>query len=172
MKNLYTLRTLQALLLMLLSITSQGLMAGEHEVQRLSEPVEVSDSHEIFGAPLPLSDSETPIRFAELMKNHENYLGKEVLVETRIAKVCQKKGCFFIAQEGDATARVSFKDYSFFIPTDSGGKTVVLKGVFSRKTVTKKEAEHFSADLGESTSAAPESFEFSIVASAIRIPRA
>ena len=139
MKKINTQRVLQALLLVLLNITSLGLLAGENEVKRLSEPVEVTDSHEYFGAFLP--DSETPMSFAELMKDNESYLDKEVLVETRVAKVCQKKGCFFIAQEGEATARVSFKDYSFFIPTDSGGKTVVLKGVFSRKTVTEKEAD-------------------------------
>jgi hypothetical protein len=152
-----------------LASACQVLIAAENDVKRLSEPVAVTETHEVFGA--LFADTGAPMGFGELMKNSENYLEKEVLVETRIAKVCQSKGCFFIAQEGDETARVTFKDYGFFIPTDSGGKTVVLKGVFSRKSVSKEEAEHYSADLGEVTPSTPETFEYSIVASAIKIPR-
>ena len=105
------------------------------------------------------------------MENNQQYLDQEVLVETRIAKVCQKKGCFFVAQEGPSTARVTFKDYGFFIPTDSGGKNVVLLGTFSRKTVSQEQAEHYAADLGETVVATPEKFEYSIVASAVKIPK-
>jgi len=138
-------------------------------VKRLSEPVEVTTTHEVFGSSLPASG--TPLSLGELMDNNDKYLDQEVLVETRIAKVCQKKGCFFVAQQGASTARVTFKDYGFFIPSDSGGKDVVLLGIFSRKSVSKEEAEHYSADLGEKVAAEPEKFEYSIVASAIRIPK-
>ena len=93
------------------------------------------------------------------------------LLATRIAKVCQKKGCFFVATEGALTARVSFKDYGFFIPTDSGGKDVVLQGKFSRESVSKAEADHYAEDLGEATASNPERFQYSIVATAISIPR-
>ena len=146
-----------------------GLFAGESAVTRLSEPVEVTASHEVFGSTLP--ETGTPLSLADLMKDDQKYLDQEVLVATRIAKVCQKKGCFFVAQEGPSSARVTFKDYGFFIPTDSGGKDVVLLGTFSRKNVSKQEAEHYSADLGEKAAAAPEKFEYSIVASAISIPK-
>ena len=146
-----------------------GLFAVENEVKRLSEPVEVTATHEVFGSTLP--ENGTPVSFGELMGNNDKYLDQEVLVETRIAKVCQKKGCFFVANEGASTARVTFKDYGFFIPTDSSGKEVVLLGTFSRKSVTKEQAEHYSADLGEKAAAAPEKFEYSIVASAISIPK-
>lgn len=138
------------------------------EVKRLSEPVAVTDTHETFGAMLP--NEGTPLSLAELIDNDEKYQDKEVLVTTRIAKVCQKKGCFFIATEGAATARISFKDYGFFVPTDAGGKEVLLLGTFSRTTVSEKEAEHFASDLGETT-ASPEQFQYSIVASAVQIPK-
>ena len=146
-----------------------ALLAAETAVKRLSEPVEVTATHESFGGTLP--ENGTPLGFGELMNNSEKYLDQEVLVETRIAKVCQQKGCFFVAQEGAATARVSFKDYGFFIPTDSGGKDVILLGTFSRKNVSKEEAEHYAADLGETAISAPERFEYSIVASAVKIPK-
>jgi hypothetical protein len=143
--------------------------AGEAEVIRLSEPVASTESHEVFGAMLP--DHGTPMSLGELIEGNDKYQDQEVLLATRIAKVCQKKGCFFVATEGAATARVSFKDYEFFIPTDSGGKDVVLLGTFSRKNVSKEEAEHYAADLGEKASSSPERFQYSIVASAVKIPR-
>lgn len=170
MKKLhFGLRALSAYLVLMTFGISAGVFAGESEVTRLSEPVEVTATHEVFGGTLP--ESGTPLSLGDLVEDDQKYLDQEVLVETRIAKVCQKKGCFFVAQEGASTARVTFKDYGFFIPTDSGGKTVVLLGTFSRKSVSKEEAEHYAADLGETGVATPEEFEYSIVASAIKVPR-
>jgi hypothetical protein len=146
-----------------------AVFAADSEVIRLSEPVAVTDSYEMFGAMVP--EDGTPLSLGELVENNDKYLDEEVLLATRIAKVCQKKGCFFVAQEGANTARVTFKDYEFFIPTDSGGKDVVLMGTFSRKAVSKEEAEHYAEDLGETAAPNPEQFEYSIVASAVKIPR-
>jgi len=153
---------------MVIGITP-GLFAAESEVTRLSEPVEVTATYEVFGSALP--EAGTPLSLGDLITDNGKYLDQEVLVKTRIAKVCQKKGCFFVATQGPSTARVTFKDYGFFIPTDSGGKDVVLLGTFSRKSVSKEQAEHYAADLGEKAAPTPEKFEYSIVASAIKIPR-
>ncbi len=162
-------RIFATLLTLVLISTAPGLFAADDEVKRLSEPVEVTATHNIFGSALP--ESGTLLSLGELISNDDKYLDQEVLVATRIAKVCQKKGCFFVAQEGASSARVTFKDYGFFIPTDSGGKNVVILGTFSRKSVSKEEAAHYSADLGEKVAAAPEKVEYSIVASAISIPK-
>ncbi len=162
-------RFFPALLAFMIIGIAPGLFAAENDVKRLSEPVEVTATHEVFGSSLP--EGGTPLSLGELMSDNDKYLDQEVLVETRIAKVCQKKGCFFVAHEGASTARVTFKDYGFFIPTDSGGKDVVLLGTFSRKSISKEEAAHYSADLGEKAAAVPEKFEYSIVASAISIPK-
>lgn len=164
--NPYIFRTLCVLGIMGIA---PAIFAGESEVKRLSEPVAITESHELFGAMLP--DTGTPLSLGELVKDNDKYQDQEVLLATRIAKVCQKKGCFFVAQDGPATARVSFKDYGFFIPTDSGGKDVVLLGTFSRKSVSKQEAEHYAKDLGETADSSPERFQYSIVASAVKIPR-
>jgi hypothetical protein len=168
-KNHFSSRLFQTLLSLALIGFAPSLFAGDSEVTRLSEPVEVTATHEVFGSALP--QSGTPLSLADLMKNENEYLDQEVMVATRIAKVCQKKGCFFVAQEGASTARVTFKDYGFFIPTDSGGKNVVLLGTFSRKSISKEQAEHYAADLGEAVAAKPEKFEYSIVASAIKVPK-
>lgn len=155
------------LVLGILIVAASGF--ADEDVKRLSEPVAETATYEVFGALLP--DQGTPLGLEELIGNSEKYQDQEVLVATRIAKVCQKKGCFFIATEGAATARITFKDYEFFIPTDAGGKNVVLLGTFSRNNETEKEAEHFAKDLGETATPGPEQVQYSIVASAVRIPK-
>ena len=152
-----------------LLFSSFGALADEAEVIRLSEPVLVTDTHEVFGSPLP--DAGDTVAIADLVENSEAWEGKDVLVETRIAKVCQKKGCFFVAQHEADTVRVTFKDYSFFIPSDSGGKTVTLAGTFSRKAVSKEEAEHYAEDLGEEAPEQVPEFQYAIVATGVSIPK-
>jgi len=136
-------RGLWTLLILVVMSTTPVAFAAEAEVIRLSEPVASTETHEVFGAMLP--DHGKPLSLVEVVEENDKYQDQEVLLATRIAKVCQKKGCFFVATEGAVTARVSFKDYEFFIPTDSGGKDVVLLGTFSRKSVSKEEAEHYAA---------------------------
>jgi hypothetical protein len=149
--------------------TTAVALAGDDGVVRLSEPVLVTDSHEVFGAPLP-EDGDV-LSIAELLNDSDTYQGKTVLVETRIAKVCQKKGCFFIAQHGADSVRVTFEDYGFFIPTDSGGKTVTLAGTFARKPLDKATAEHVAEDLGAKPPENPPAFEYAIVATSVSIPK-
>jgi hypothetical protein len=140
----------------------------QDSVIRLSEPVAVTESEEVFGAPLPAS--EHTLTLTELVNNSEQHLGSEVVVNTQIVKVCQKKGCFFIARDGDAVARVTFRNYGFFIPTDAGGKRVTLAGTFSRQTLTENQSEHMASDLGGPVSNT-DPLEYVIVASSVRIPK-
>ena len=145
------------------------LLADDGSVIRLSEPVQVTDTHEIFGAELP-AETET-ISLSQLIRQSETIFGQDVMVETEIAQVCQKKGCFFIARDGDAVARVRFKDYGFFIPTDASGKTVVLAGTLSKVELTPEQAAHFAEDLGQPAPPADEPvFEYQITATSVQIP--
>lgn len=150
-----------------LILLSPALVAAE--VVRLSEPVEVTETHEVFGAAMP--DQATAISLGELVADAEARQGQDVVVKTRVAKVCQKKGCFFIAQEGANSARITFKDYSFFIPSDAGGKQVMLAGTFSRKPVSAEQAAHYAEDLGEPVEQAAAGWEYAIVATSVSIPK-
>lgn len=169
MKNLHASVRILGLLCVTGAMAFAPVVSADDEVTRLSEPVLITDSHETFGA--ELTGEGKAISLTELIDAGDKYQDQEVLLETRIAKVCQKKGCFFVATQGDATARVSFKDYGFFIPTDSGGKQVLLQGTFSRTSVTKEEADHFAEDLGDTAESNPEDFQYEIVATAVQIPR-
>jgi hypothetical protein len=166
------LKTLANLIIFALA-TMLTAQAGEHaagKVVRLSEPVEVTDDYEVFGS--RVEDMGEVRRLAEIIGNEQDYLDKKVFVEARVAKVCQKKGCWFLAHDGDAVARITFIDYSFFIPTDSSGKDVTIVGTFSRSVLSEKKARHFAEDGGTdpSTIMGPQP-EYSIVATSVVIPK-
>jgi hypothetical protein len=141
--------------------------AAVAEVTRLSEPVEVTDDAEVFGAPL---DAEaTSASLETLLDNPDDYLDTSVRVEARISQVCQKKGCFMIASAGDRAVRISFRDYSFFVPTDTSGKTVTLTGTLVERVLSEKQAAHFREDAGSDTIQAGKVYE--IVADSVSIPK-
>ena len=137
------------------------------EVKRLSEPVTADSDSETFGG--LLQEDAVQATLAELAMQPEAYLGEPVWVQARIARVCQMKGCFFIATDQGHSMRVSFLDYGFFIPTDSADKRVTLTAELVEKRITAADAEHMNVDLGGEAVASGVSYE--LVASAIRIPR-
>lgn len=141
--------------------------AAVADVTRLSEPVEVTDDAEVFGAPLDADAKSASLE--TLLDNPADYLDTSVRVEARISQVCQKKGCFMIASAGDRAVRISFKDYAFFVPTDTSGKTVTLTGTLIERELSEKQAAHFRQDAGTDTIQAGRVYE--IVANAVSIPR-
>jgi hypothetical protein len=149
------------------TLTIAGLSAATADVIRLSEPVQKDATSETFGE--PLSTMPQAIELEMLLTSPEENLSKPFSVTTKVAKVCQKKGCFFIAQAGSEIVRVAFKDYGFFVPTDIGGKTVTLVGELIAHERTAKQAKHFSKDLDEN-SALESGLTYEIVATSVRIP--
>lgn len=156
------------LLLASMMLAPAGAPADESSVVRLSEPVETTETHETFGARLP--EAGQAMALAELLADGENYLNREVKVITRVAQVCQRKGCFFIAEDGTHTARVSFRDYGFFVPSNIGGRTVTLAGELKRKDLSADQAEHFNEDM-QAESVMKPGPQYEIVATSVRVPR-
>jgi hypothetical protein len=139
------------------------------EVVRLSEPVAEDSANETFG--VILDESLPTLSMKDLAIDSSSHLAKSFQVQARIAKVCQKKGCFFIAQQEQHILRVSFRDYGFFIPTDSSGKTVTLAGELIQKEISPEQAAHFKADLKSDTELVKPGVVYEIVADSIRIPK-
>ena len=140
---------------------------GDAKVVRLSEPVQSTSEYEIYGAPMKSEAIEQTLD--SLLNNPEANLNREIKVTTRVAKVCQKKGCFFIAQQGPYSARVSFKDYGFFVPSNISGRTVTLVGELLERKLSPEQAAHFNADAGTTNNIKP-GLQYEIVANSVRIP--
>ncbi len=74
-----------------------------------------------------------------------------------------------IANSGGQAVRVSFRDYGFFVPTDTSGKTVTLTGTLIERQLSEEQAAHFRADAGSDTIQAGKVYE--IVADSVSIPK-
>jgi len=135
---------------------------------RLSEPAQHDEVSETFGAPIDEWPPLTPL--AEVLDKPDSFMGGSLAIETKVSKVCQKKGCFFIAQQGRKTIRVAFKDYEFFVPTDIAGRKVTLVGEIKKHDVTNAQAKHLSKDLDEQ-GRIKSGVQYQIIASSVRVPK-
>ena len=68
-----------------------------------------------------------------------------------IIETCQKKGCWMSINTGTDTVFVTFRDYGFFVPTDSvNGKTAIIEGELFLDTTSVKMLKHYAEDGGKS----------------------
>lgn len=119
-----------------------------------------------FGGPITLKESVSLETAIEQIN-----AGKPQLIEAKVDKVCQKKGCFMELKstKGD-DVRVTFKDYGFFVPFHLAGKTVLVEGLMSKTTLTLEKTKHYVQDTGGDPSTVKEpKTEYQIVASAVAI---
>lgn len=97
-----------------------------------------------FGEEFELAEAIAPAQVAEMMSDSSN---NEFIVEGTIEECCQKKGCWMKVDMGDGESmRVSFKDYSFFVPLDAGGRTMTMKGVAQYDTISVDFLKHLAED--------------------------
>ncbi len=129
---------------------------------------------EIFGAPLT-NVAETPLD--TVIASPEEFAGKTVRVSGTARRVCQRKGCWMelaTTSSADAPAcRVKFKDYGFFVPTDSAGALAVLEGEVQLKKVRASRVEHLEEEGAVFASKNPDGSanEIQIVANGVEIMR-
>lgn len=135
---------------------------------QLSDPVAETEAYRVFGSSF---DNELPgVSLDDLIDKAEKFNGRTVSTEGKIKQVCQKKGCFFMLETDKQQVRISFKDYSFFIPTNTAGSMVKLNGTFDVKTISEKDAKHYAEDAGNDPDAitGPQE-EYALVATSVVI---
>jgi hypothetical protein len=129
-----------------------------------SDPVAIVDGQPVYGAVMP-EGAATPI--ATALANSDQYTGKAQKFSGRVAKVCQKKGCWMVLADGETSARVMFGRDDFFIPTDTTGSAVVY-GTLAVKTLSEATAKHMAKDAGQDpASVTGDTQEFAITASSV-----
>jgi hypothetical protein len=123
-----------------------------------------------FGA--PLGDSPK-VALADLVKDPGAWSGKTVRTEGTVSAVCQEKGCWMVLKSGEASVRVRFKDYAFFVPKDSAGATAMLEGVFTVKTVPEATAKHYAEETpgGKPAAIKGDQKELSFLASGVELKK-
>ncbi len=74
-----------------------------------------------------------------------------IKVEGTVEEVCQAKGCWMTMALGqDNSMRITFKDYGFFVPLNSSGKTAVIQGELKKEITTIATLKHYAQDAGKS----------------------
>ena len=72
-------------------------------------------------------------------------------LEGTIIQTCPKKGCWMSLATASDTLFVRFRDYGFFVPTDSvSGKVAVIEGDLFLDTITVEMRKHYAEDAGKS----------------------
>ncbi len=109
------------------------------------------------------------ISLDSLTKNFSKHDGKEIVFDAKVGKVCVKKGCWMTLENKSGSTRVKFKDYKFFVPISLVGKKVRVKGIVSRKILSKEEAKHYLEDAGiKNPKVTGEVAEYLVMASGVK----
>ena len=91
------------------------------------------------------------VKIKKVFKNPAKYEGKMVRVKGYVVRSCKKEGCWAeigAKKDSKQTFRVKMKGHNFFIPLKSAGYKALTEGIFSVKTLTKKEVDHLIEDDG------------------------
>lgn len=120
-----------------------------------------------------IGDSPT-VDLKEALAAAEEYVGRSVIVEGKVDKVCPVKGCWLELMPADEArgVRVKFKDYGFFVPKDSMGSMARLEGKFVREELSKREVDHLVGE-GATLTTKPDgtAAQVSFVARAVELRR-
>jgi hypothetical protein len=94
----------------------------------------------------PMTVETTPIPAKDFLADPSAHVGKTVLIEGRIADVCQKAGCWMVLAEGDKSIRVLTKAHKFSVAKDSTGQECRIEGEVRAKEIKAEEVAHFESE--------------------------
>ena len=139
------------------SLIILSLVFGIYSCQKPSE-ISKKTTYEVVGKAevVPgnygdLIEENVVITSAELVSKIESegtFSGK---ISGEIKEVCTKKGCWFSMElPNGESMRVTFKDYGFFVPTNSQGFPIVMDGVAKLTQTDVETLRHYAEDQGKS----------------------
>ncbi len=100
-------------------------------------------AHKTYGAPLGQNPSAT---LADVLRTPDKFAGQRVTVEGAVRAACTRKGCWMELSEGADACRVTFKDYGFFVPTDSAGSKARVDALVQTKTIKPEMVAHLESE--------------------------
>lgn len=142
-----------------------------------AEPAAATPAHpgsKSFGAPLGAS---TKASLADVLNSPDKFADKTVTVEGNVRQACTKKGCWMELSEGSepasAACRVTFKDYGFFVPTDSAGSRARVEAKVETKTIKPAMVQHLEEEGAKFAEKSPDgsATEVRLVATGVELWR-
>jgi len=90
------------------------------------------------------------VALAAVLAAPQAFVQKSIIVAGDVRKACSRKGCWMeLSTSPDPAAagcRVTFKDYSFFVPTDSAGAKAKLQGSVELETISPDFVKHLESE--------------------------
>jgi hypothetical protein len=122
---------------------------------------------EQYGAPIK---GKAPMSLRAAIAQLDSRASANVLIESKVDAVCVVKGCWMALTDSGGEARVTFKDYGFFVPSSIIGKTVLVEGTLEKVVMSLEDTKHYVKDAGgdPSTVTQPRT-EYRIVASGVQV---
>ena len=119
--------------------------SSKKEVETESSTKSISGN---YGAAISDQEVVNPSEMISLVMENGTFEGK---IAGEINEVCTKKGCWLTMDlPNGESMRVTFKDYGFFVPTNSQGFPIILDGVATLTTTDVETLRHFAEDQGKS----------------------
>ena len=124
-------------------------------------------SAEHYGAQI---QAKNPLTLQAALKKLDSTPTADVLIESKVDKVCVVKGCWMALTNEKQDVRVTFKDYGFFVPSSIIGKTVLVEGKLEKVVMSLEDTKHYVKDAGgDPTTVTQPRTEYRIVASGVEV---
>ncbi|MCG8554326.1 MAG: DUF4920 domain-containing protein [Proteobacteria bacterium] len=150
---------------------------GSWSARQAAEPGRerlASGAPEVFGRAI----SQRPgVSLGALLADPRGYAGRVVTLAGTVRRVCQRRGCWLeLAEEHDQRlpgCRVTFKDYAFFVPTDSAGSRARVEAEVAVRHVTREQVAHLEGEGAQFSRKLPDGSaeEVQLIASGVELWR-
>jgi Domain of unknown function (DUF4920) len=113
------------------------------------------------------------VPLASLVSDPKAYANQTVTTEGKVQRACSRKGCWMELGAGDDACRVTFKDYAFFVPTDSAGAYAKIQGRLDTRQVEAAAVSHLESEGARFRNKQPDgsATEIRLIASAVELRR-
>jgi len=103
-----------------------------------------------FGAPI---SAGSELSLADVLASPERFRDRAITVEGHVRAACTRRGCWMELASGSDPklpgCRVTFKDYGFFVPTDSAGASAKVQGTLGVNTLPPERVAHLESEGGQ-----------------------
>jgi hypothetical protein len=113
------------------------------------------------------------VALTALLSDPKAYAEQTVTTEGKVQRACSRKGCWMEIGEGADACRITFKDYAFFVPTDSAGAHAKIQGRLDTREVEAAAVAHLESEGARfrNKKADGSATEVRMVASAVELTR-
>jgi hypothetical protein len=114
---------------------------------RKTAPAPVTAQARVYGQAFTAAAA---IPVGQVLAAGPSWRGKSVTVTGQVRKACTRKGCWMELVDdlrvGGPGCRVTFKNYAFFVPTDSAGAQARVQGVVEVDTLSAAAVRHYEEE--------------------------